>query len=465
MLVGPGLPESSNSNPRIAQSIIQRNGRYSLVIRGLEHIEDAKLPIDFHKNKETLAHSTMTMRVANRVFVSTSDQYMSTGLVSHAEFRRAVTNNNKPGDVIGALVQTRMKQTALRFLNLKPTAEKAFNNDRLVESRLYRTLRKVGAKQTEWQEHHAKMGGKAIFEKKDSHNEYSMAIGNKDRVYVHHRHLIGKGGCKRIKAGLDIISNESITRLKPLKNAKGSNRAWANELAIFRMLLVEKNKGTDLEGLLKPRDILCFNKIKEGVSKDQTQVYADRAKEDLVDRINRKGLKEEDKLRICFQITKGLNTLHQLGYAHRDMKGENVLVDENGNAMLCDYGFCRKLDDLRPSLEGSESYCPPEVIKNLIRGESNIIHSGPWDSWGLGIILYMTMNSGVKGARAPDFYFDMVKKDYDAYFNSIKNYGKGNMGLDTIEGVIDALLMEDPTKRLSVPEAFEALRNIYGAKK
>lgn len=42
-------------------------------------------------------------------------------------------------------------------------------------------------------------------------------------------------------------------------------------------------------------------------------------------------------------------------------------------------------------------------------------------------------------------------------------HGHGNMGLDTIEGVIDALLVEDPSKRLSVPDAFEAIRNIYGA--
>ncbi len=467
MLVGPGLPESSNLNPTIPQSIVHKNGRYSLVIRGLEHIENAALPIAPKQYREELSPSTLTIHAAERVFVSTSDQYMGTGLISHGEFRRTVTNNKNPGDVLKTLVQTRMQETALKFLNLKNTAESTFSSDRLVESRLYKTLCKVGTKKNEWQEQLSGMKGKALFEKKTSRHEYSIATGHKDRIYVHHRHLIAKAGCKRIKAGLDIISNSSIARLKPLKDVKGCNRAWKNEIAMFKLLLQEKNKGTDLEGLLKPRDILCFNKIKEGTNKpeEQTQVYVDRAQEDLADLLIRGGLPEKDKLKLCFQITKGLNTLHQLGFAHRDMKGDNVLIDRNGNALLCDFGFCRRLNDTSPTYEGSESYCPPEVIKNIALGEENTIHSGAWDSWGLGVVLFMIMKAGT-GENAPAFYFDIAKrKDYQGYLESVKHYGKGNISLDTMEGVIDALLMEDPAKRLSVPEAFEAIANIYGREK
>ncbi|KAF9133579.1 hypothetical protein BGW39_009432 [Mortierella sp. 14UC] len=46
----------------------------------------------------------------------------------------------------------------------------------------------------------------------------------------------------------------------------------------------------------------------------------------------------DDKLRLATQITSGIARLHQEGIYHRDLHGGNILIDDQGNAMLTDFG-------------------------------------------------------------------------------------------------------------------------------
>lgn len=46
----------------------------------------------------------------------------------------------------------------------------------------------------------------------------------------------------------------------------------------------------------------------------------------------------ERKYCIFKQIAYGVKFLHEMGIAHKDLKPENVLIDGNGIAKLCDFG-------------------------------------------------------------------------------------------------------------------------------
>ncbi|CAH0473138.1 unnamed protein product [Peronospora belbahrii] len=94
----------------------------------------------------------------------------------------------------------------------------------------------------------------------------------------------------------------------------------------------------------------------------------------------------EDLIRIFTrQIVQGVEYLHQMGIIHRDIKGANVLVNEQGVAKLADFGCSKQLpsmlttsleESLR-SIRGSIPWMAPEVVKQTGHGYKA-------DIWSIG---------------------------------------------------------------------------------
>lgn len=57
-------------------------------------------------------------------------------------------------------------------------------------------------------------------------------------------------------------------------------------------------------------------------------------------------INDAQKLKICLQIAKSLQYIHMSKIVHRDVKSLNVLLDENMNAKLCDFGIAKKFVSL-----------------------------------------------------------------------------------------------------------------------
>ncbi|KAJ3333028.1 hypothetical protein HDU93_008829 [Gonapodya sp. JEL0774] len=79
-------------------------------------------------------------------------------------------------------------------------------------------------------------------------------------------------------------------------------------------------------------------------------------------------LEEGDLRRVILDIAEGLHYLHNLqpGIIHTDVKPQNVLIDINGGACICDFGFA-KFDDEGPHegtsrRPGTAGYFPPERL-------------------------------------------------------------------------------------------------------
>ena len=74
-------------------------------------------------------------------------------------------------------------------------------------------------------------------------------------------------------------------------------------------------------------------------------------------------LSETEACKFYCQILSALIYMHKLGIVHRDIKPENLLLDENGNLKLIDFGLGNLYDE-RQKLStpcGSPCYAPPEV--------------------------------------------------------------------------------------------------------
>ncbi|XP_035273047.1 maternal embryonic leucine zipper kinase isoform X2 [Anguilla anguilla] len=108
---------------------------------------------------------------------------------------------------------------------------------------------------------------------------------------------------------------------------------------------------------------------------------------ELFDYIIAKARLSEEETRVFFrQIVSALAYVHSQGYAHRDLKPENLLIDENHNLKLIDFGLCAKpkggLGYELKTCCGSPAYAAPE----LIQGRAYI--GSEADVWSMGVLLY-----------------------------------------------------------------------------
>ena len=85
---------------------------------------------------------------------------------------------------------------------------------------------------------------------------------------------------------------------------------------------------------------------------------------------------------ILREILQGLQTLHELGKLHRDIKSENVLMNMEGDVKVSDFGFTAQLTqghEYRKTQLGTAFWMAPEII----RGEE---YTTMVDIWSLGIV-------------------------------------------------------------------------------
>src|SRR5688572_14642617 len=92
----------------------------------------------------------------------------------------------------------------------------------------------------------------------------------------------------------------------------------------------------------------------------------------------------ESNQRLLAQIASALSLAHRNGVIHRDLKPANILLDDEGNAYLTDFGIAKDVqhaDNEEEEMVGTPAYSAPEQIQSLTPTPKTDIYS-------LGLIVY-----------------------------------------------------------------------------
>ena len=159
------------------------------------------------------------------------------------------------------------------------------------------------------------------------------------------------------------------------------------------------------------------------------------------------GLKEKYAKLVFKKILMGVQAFHKAGICHRDLKMQNILVDDSFNPKICDFGFGKEMDGLLNQFLGTANYAAPEIF--LHRPYDGI----KVDIFSLGVCLInlVTCKFGfVKAVRKDKYYKYIMVRQFNKYWESVKDT-LGKISKELISLYI-RMISFNPDERPSIEE-------------
>lgn len=158
-------------------------------------------------------------------------------------------------------------------------------------------------------------------------------------------------------------------------------------------------------------------------------------------------LKEPAACRLFAQLISGVHYMHHKCLAHRDLKLENLLLDEHENLIITDFGFVNEFgsnNDLMKTSCGSPCYAAPELVVTTKAYEARKA-----DVWSCGVILYAMLAGYLPWDDDPENpdgddiaklynYITKTPLKFPEYINPVPR------------DILRRILISDPAKRITV---------------
>ena len=163
----------------------------------------------------------------------------------------------------------------------------------------------------------------------------------------------------------------------------------------------------------------------------------------------KKGMSEKEAFKYFIQVSSAIHFLHKHGYVHRDIKPENILLDDNLDVKLCDFGWCVSVEKgERTTFCGTYEYMAPEMVNDEL-------YDMGIDLWSLGVLLY-EMIHGYSPFRAHNNFPQDAKSAQVEICMNIKNnkYTIDKNISEECTDLIAKLLTSDTKKRIKIGDIF-----------
>ncbi|CAN4098433.1 unnamed protein product [Withania somnifera] len=241
--------------------------------------------------------------------------------------------------------------------------------------------------------------------------------------------LLGQGTFAKVYYGRDIKTSESVA-IKVINKdhvkREGMIEQITREISVMR--LVRHPNIVELKEVMatKQKIFVVMEYVKGG---------------ELFAKVANGKLKEDVARKYFQQLISAVDFCHSRGVFHRDLKPENLLLDENENLKVSDFGLSALSEQLRSdgllhTQCGTPAYVAPEVLRK--KGYDG----AKSDIWSCGVILYVLL------AGFLPFKHENLMKMYRKVFKG--EYEFPPWFSPEAKKLISKLLVADPEKRISI---------------
>lgn len=213
--------------------------------------------------------------------------------------------------------------------------------------------------------------------------------------------LLGQGNFAKVYYGRNLATGQTVA-IKVIDKEK-----------ILKVGLINQTKREiSVMALVKHPNVLQLYEVM--ATKTKIYVVLEYAKGgELFNKVAKGRLKEDIARKYFQQLITAVDFCHSRGVYHRDLKPENLLLDENGNLKVSDFGLSalaesRRQDGLLHTTCGTPAYVAPEVISR--KGYDG----AKADIWSCGVILFVLLAGYLPfhGSNLMDMYRKISKAEY-----------------------------------------------------
>lgn len=262
---------------------------------------------------------------------------------------------------------------------------------------------------------------------------------------------LGKGATAKVKAVQD-PTTQQVFAAKILKNQGEALSARFREVVQNEMSSLNRIQHPNVVNLINANENGVYVKKNGSMYNCMYMVIELCPNGELFDILFQSGKFDEKTTRFYFrQMIEALEACHNSGIAHRDMKPENVLFDENFNLKISDFGFSIILSGRDGSGQlnthlGTEGYMAPEIhLRKPYAGETV-------DLFATGIILFIMFSQNPPFTKAipNDPYYRLLSSRDDRFWQLHSRNKSPTFYSADFKSLITSMLALEPSQRLTI---------------
>ncbi len=303
----------------------------------------------------------------------------------------------------------------------------------------------------------------------------SLYISKIDEVYINCKkhqqgsHGVGKGNFKSVTQSLAYNQNACfVNAVTKIQTQKGKNDSVTKKKDIDLMTRYEAKIGSMLRGMPNIAQFheVIYYRAKRKVNVGCHSIHRERKQSvmmpyysggDLQSRVFKGSFTIAETYQILKGLLVGLTAIHEAGIIHRDIKLENIWLDDQNNPMIGDFGLATEASDKEriAIIAGSPLYISPEAWyyhKSINNEEKQTLFenlSAKMDVYALGLVFGVLLFQ-----LQPQF--NPFTRVYNEHYHRMKEPEDL-----TLEHLVWLMTRPDPAKRITSKEALTLLEERF----